>query len=407
VISVEEARRVLLDRARSIHKSWPTETIPVSEAAGRILAEPIRTALSVPHFDNSAMDGFAVRSSDTKNATKDSPVCLLVVGVVSAGDDPVPLCEAGTALKIMTGAQIPSGADAVVPKEETRETKEGVEHHAPVPPDLFIRHRGEDLSEGDEVLKEGTRISIGAAGLLASIGVRAVRVARKPRVAILVTGRELVSDRAALGPGKVFESNSILLRNGLREAGCDVSCTEIVGDDPQLLRERAKALLSEADLLVVTGGVSVGDHDHTKEILGSLGVEELFWRVAQRPGKPLYAGFLGEKLAIALPGNPYAVFVGFFMYVRPALLSMMGMGDPDLPRRKLRLASGIEGNRERALWLKGKAVLENGEWSAEPLSRQGSHLLASLAEADLLIFVPPGEAPLGREVEVDVFELPA
>ncbi len=406
MIPIEEAQIRLFDHVRSKRESWPAESVMLSEAAGRIVAESVYAPVAVPHFDNSAMDGFAVRAEQTEGAGKNSPVRLKVVGMVAAGESPSPLREGRTALKIMTGAPIPSGADAVAPKEAVREKANEIEIFEPVPSGQFVRRKGEDIHEGDEAVPRGTRLSVGVSGFLASVGVRSLLVARKARVSLLITGRELVSDPKKLRPGEVLDSNSTMLQNGLHEVGCELKRIKLIGDDPALLRKEVRADLSESDMVVISGGVSVGDLDYTKEVLSELGVKEIFWGVRQKPGKPLYAGFKEDKIVLGLPGNPYSTFVCFFMYVRPALLTMMGAAVPDLRHLKLRLAMDVKQNPERALWLKGKMISTGGECLAEPLGRQGSHLLSAFKEADILILIPEGPSKLQRGTEVDVYEIP-
>ncbi|MFH1262997.1 MAG: gephyrin-like molybdotransferase Glp [Pseudomonadota bacterium] len=394
MITVGEARERLLTRVRSWSNAWPSETVSLSEAGGRIVAESVRAPIDVPHFDNSAMDGFAVRASETTTASKANPVRLDLAGTTQAGDLSLTLSSPRTSIQIMTGAPIPKGADAVVPKEVVREGTGWIELSDPVATGRFIRPRGGDVREGEIVASIGARVTVGLAGILASIGIRKVQVAKLPKVSVIVTGRELVMDPKDLREGKTFESNSVILGQALREIGCPVQRLERVGDDLDETIEKIGQALEESDLLLVTGGVSVGEHDVTREALARLGVEELFWRVAQKPGKPIYAGFQGKRLILALPGNPFAVFTCFYMYARPAILTLMGATDVDLRCRTVPLLSETPRSDSRAQWLKGKLVREGERWGAVPLTHQDSHLLSSLKEAEVLIFIPEGDQPI-------------
>ncbi|MFH1017822.1 MAG: gephyrin-like molybdotransferase Glp [Pseudomonadota bacterium] len=407
MIGIEEARRLLFEQVRSRREAWPAESVMLPEAIGRIVSESEFSSICVPRFDNSAMDGFAIRSETTKPATKESPVKLKVVGTAAVGEKAPALRDGRTALKIMTGAPIPEGADAVIPKEETREREGVIEILEPVPIGCFVRRKAEDIQEGDEVVKRGTTVTVGVSGLLASIGVKAPLVARKARVSIIVTGRELVSDPKKLEPGKILDANSILLQAGLRQIACEVRRIKLMGDDPALLRKETHAALEESDVVLISGGVSIGDSDYTREAMRALGVQEIFWGVRQKPGKPLYAGFKDDKVVLGLPGNPFSTFVCFFLYVRPMLLTMMGAVEPDLHRVKLHLAADVKQTPERAQLLKGRVISStSGECLAEPLGRQASHLLSSLKEADILILIPEGDSKIPRGAQVEVFALP-
>ncbi|MBI2340936.1 MAG: molybdopterin molybdotransferase MoeA [Deltaproteobacteria bacterium] len=405
MISFEEAKKLLGERLRQL-PATDGQTIPLSEALGRVTAEPILAPISVPLFDNSAMDGFALRSADTINASPDKPLTLTLAGETKAGDPPIDLHSPQAAIRIMTGAPIPLHANAVIKKEETAENAGTIQIVRAVEPGENIRKKGEDFKTGDKATPAGTKITPGVAGLFASLGIHNVAVKPRPRVSIIATGHELVSSIEALKPGKILESNSVMLKAALAEIGISPNRNAVIEDDPTLIHGRLVAALEDSDIIIVTGGVSVGDYDHTRTVLNELGVIQLFWKVAQKPGKPLFVGTLGEKLVFGLPGNPYAVFVCFYLYIRPALLTLMGDPRPELKRGQLKLSRKFLKKDARTHFLKGKTVEKNGESLAEPLKGQGSHLLGAMAEADILICVPADATEMKEGDEVEVFYLP-
>ncbi|MBI4412448.1 MAG: molybdopterin molybdotransferase MoeA [Deltaproteobacteria bacterium] len=419
MITVAEAKKILDKQAQQMLSFLPKtgRILPLTEVVGRITAEPISAPISVPLFDNSAMDGFAVRSADVKTASPDCPVILKIDGEARAGDSLKELGEPQTTIRIMTGAPLPLNADAVVMKEEAVEKNGGVLLSRPVAAGKNVRRKGEDFNAGDEAIPVGTKITPGVAGLMASLGIRNVPVKPKPRVSVIATGCELVSCLEALKPGKILESNSVFLKAALSEIGISPVRNAVIEDDPALIRERLVAAFEDchqvaSDVIIITGGVSVGDHDHTRSVLEGLGVTQLFWKVAQKPGKPFYVGTLdkkgekGEKLIFGLPGNPYAVFVCFYLYIHPILLTLMGHPHPEPRRERLKLSRGIAKNDGRSHFLKGKTVQKNNETLAWPLKGQGSHLLGALTKTDILICVPAETREIKEGEEVEVVYLP-
>lgn len=403
MISYEEAKKLLDERIRQIpHSSSAGQTIPLSEALGRITAEPISAPISLPLFDNSAMDGYALKSSDTKEASTSILVTLTIAGETKAGDPPINLHAPQTVIRIMTGAPIPLHADAVIKKEEIVETGNIIRISRAVDRGENIRKKGEDFKAGDEAIPAGTKVTPGVAALIASLGIRNISVRSKPRVSLMATGHELVSSIEALKPGKILESNSVMLKAALSEIGISPVRSAVIEDDPTLIHNKLVTALEDSDIIIITGGVSVGEHDYTRTVLEQMGVTQLFWKVAQKPGKPFYAGTLGDKLIFGLPGNPYAVFVCFYLYIRPALLALAGDLRPELKRARLKLSRAFLKKDARTHFLKGRTFAKNGETLAEPLKGQGSHLLGALTEADILIHVPMDamEIKEGDEVEV-------
>ena len=409
MISFDEAKQLLSNQVNRITADTPTRiqtVVPLSEALGRITLEPIFAPISVPLFDNSAMDGFAIRPIDVENSSPSSPVTLKIDDEVRAGDALKEMGKPQTAIRIMTGAPLPLDASAVIMKEDVVEKNGGIVVSRPIAVGKNIRRKGEDFNVGDEAVPAGTKVTPGVAGLMASLGVRNVTVKPKPRVSMIATGHELVSNIEALQPGKILESNSVFLKAALAEIGISPVWNAVIEDDPTLIRGRVVAELEDSDVIIVTGGVSVGDHDYTRTVLEGLGVTQLFWKVAQKPGKPFYVGTLDKKLIFGLPGNPYAVFVCFYLYIRPALLALMGDPRPELKGGCLKLSRPFLKKDEKTHFLKGKTFEKNGEIFAEPLKGQGSHLMGALIEANILIRVPAERNEFEPGDEVEVFYLP-
>ena len=389
LVSLAEAR----SRVGAVARPLGSEAVPVAEALGRVLAEEVRAGGDVPAFANSAMDGYAVRADGTARAR--------LVGESRAGAPAARALEAGQAVRISTGAALPEGADAVVPVEVAREEGEEVVFDRPPRPGDHVRRPGEDVREGAVVLERGARIGPGELGALVVAGRGEVSCARRPRVAVLATGDELVAPGAPLGPGQVHDANLVTVAAQARTAGADVSARGPVPDEPGRIEEALAAAVEAADVLVVTGGVSVGRHDHVKDALDRLGFARAFWGVALKPGKPTWAGTRADRLAFGLPGNPVSAMVTCRLFVVPALLALQGAAPP--PRRVARLGAAVRRSpdREQAV----RVRLEEGEAGpvAHPTGPQGSHVLTSMLGADGLALVAPGAGELaaGGRVEVE------
>lgn len=342
MISVAEALRAVLEAV----PSCGSEVVPLGQCGGRVLRESIRSPRDVPPFPNAAMDGYAVRSADLAGAGPERPVTLRVVETVGAGRVPRSRVEPGTAIRIMTGAVVPEGADAVVRVEDTSADGDEVLVRASPEPGACVRLPGEDVARGAVVFEAGRVLAPADVGVLASLGVARVRVAARPRVAIVSTGDELVEVDEELAPGKIVNSNAWALSAAVAEAGGDPVRLGIVRDDPAAMREVFGRAL-EHDVVLSTGGVSVGSFDYVRQLLGELGVQERFWRVAQRPGKPLSFGLRGKVPVFGLPGNPVSALVCFYVYVLPALRRMLGRPDVHLPivrgqaAERIRKAAGL------------------------------------------------------------------
>ena len=377
----------------------PSEPAALVEAVGRVLRVDGAAAWDLPMADNSAMDGFALRSADTEK-----PVNLrLLAGDAYAGSGTPPPVEPGTAVAIGTGGLIPPGADAVLPKEQARREGGFVVALQPTRPGDHIRRAGEELRAGEVVVPTGERLDPLRIAALAAAGVTEVEVSCRPQVRVLTSGTEVVPAGTPVRPGLVVDSNGPLLRLWIeRLLGTPAMVVPPVVDSAQELREAFADALVEADLLIITGGVSVGDRDLVKQVLEEeLGVERVFWRVAQKPGKPIYTGCRGNTWVVGLPGNPAAVAAMWYVLVRPMLLAMMGATSAQPPRLPVRLAAEIRPNMLRTHLRWCRTVWRNGEMWAEALGRTGSHMLSTVPRADLLVIIPPGSdrLPAGSRVE--------
>lgn len=385
MISVEEAFRTIRAQLRPL----PAERVPLIEAAGRVLAEAIVAPANIPPFDNSAMDGYAVRTADLTAATELDPVPLEVVGAIAAGAAGGPPVEPGTAVRIMTGAPLPDGADAVIMREETREFDHRIEALASVALGEHIRRAGEDVRKGAVVFAAGHALNPAALGVLASLGFAEVTVHRRPTVAILGTGDELVPLGQPLGAGQIHDSSAIALEALVRGMGGVPTHLGIARDDVNDLRAKIKQG-ARHDVLLTTGGVSVGDHDLVKAVLGELG-ELHVWRINMQPGKPLAFGRIGEALVFGLPGNPVSSLVAFEVFVRPALRALQGHRRLQRAQFKATLLQPIAKRQVRRQYLRAVVDSEGGSFTVLLTGPQGSHQLTSVAMANALVVLPEGE----------------
>jgi len=387
LLGIEEARALVLERVQPLG----AESVPLSAAAGRVLARAVAAPVDLPPFDSSAMDGFALRAADT-------PGRLAVVAQSAAGRPAATGVGAGEAAPISTGAVVPGGADAVIPVEQTESDGGAVVVEAVVRGDN-IRPRGGDIRAGDVVAEAGTRLSSWLIGALAAVGLAEIECARRPRVALLATGTELRRPGEPLGPGEIYEANSVLLGALLGEAGAEVEGLDQVADDEEATRIALERGL-DLDVLVTSGGVSVGRHDLVRRALAELGVEEVFWRVAVRPGKPVVFGVRGRTLVFGLPGNPVSSLVGFELFVRPALLALQGDTDPGPRWLPGRLGGPVRRSRERDQLVRARRRVEGEAVVLDPVAGDESHMIARAARADALVLVARGggELPAGSPV---------
>lgn len=382
LLSLDEALGRILSRASAL----PSERVPVADVLGRVLAEPALAAVDLPPFPSSAMDGFALRSEDT-------PGTLPVAGEVAAGSPASGALEPRTAMAISTGGVVPEGADAVIPIEYVVQHDNEVEIREGVERGANVRPRGGDVRAGEEVVPAGTPVGVPQLGALAACGILDISCARRPRAAVLATGSELAAPGSVLSEGQVYDSNRPMLEADLVRAGADVQLSQVVADDPGAHRAALESAL-ELDLVVTSGGVSVGPHDLVRRTGDELGVEEVFWGVAVKPGKPLWFAVRGETLVFGLPGNPVSSLVGFELFVRPAVRALQGAAELAPRFAAGRLATAARRNPARDQLLRARSRLVDGVVELEPLAGQDSHMIARAAGADALVLVERGEDEL-------------
>ncbi|MCL4378035.1 MAG: molybdopterin molybdotransferase MoeA [Actinobacteria bacterium] len=403
MLSVKEAQEKVLNSAVRIK----TKSVPILDSLGLILAEDMISGDNIPAFDNATMDGFAAIASDTIGADKNYPVKLkLAREDIQAGKVSTLKIEPGYCISIMTGAPIPDGCDCVVVKEDT--LKEGTEvlifkeyDHGE-----NIRYKGEDILEGDTVLKKGKKIYPGDIGVMASIGHYEVIVNNPPVVGILTTGNELIGPGNSLEKGKVRDSNSYSLAAQIKEIGAFYKIFGIVPDEKMQLMEKIKEAISNCDILLVTGGVSVGDYDYVKEILNLLGADCIFWKVNQKPGKPLAFYTYNDKFIFGLPGNPVSVMICFEMYVRPLIRKMVENPNylrlPVLARASDNFGHYSEGRTD---FIRVIVEKKDDGYYFKPTGLQGSGILTSMSEANGLAMIPDNVGEIEKDKIFEVFLL--
>jgi molybdopterin molybdotransferase len=394
LIPFAEAQRLVLDRVQPL----PPERVALAAAFGRVAAEDVVAAVDLPPFDSSAMDGFAVHAADT-------PGTLPVVFSVAAGAPaPRPLAP-GEAMGIATGGVVPEGADAVIPLEYVVHHDNAIEIAEVVAAGANIRPTGGDVPRGATVVAAGTRLGSAQVGALGAAGVADVLCARRPRAVVLATGSELRAPGEPLQAGQIYEANGLILDAQLRSAGAAAERLPPVADDERDHRD-AIARGLEADVLVTTGGVSVGPHDLVRSIERELGVEEVFWGVSIKPGKPISFGVRNGTLVFGLPGNPVSALVGFELFVRPALDALQGVVGP-LPRWEWAPLDGpVRANPTRDELVRARLVAGEAGTSVEPLAGRESHMIARAAAADALALVPSGDGELAAGTLVRYLRLP-
>jgi molybdopterin molybdotransferase len=379
-----------------------TELVALRDALGRVLAEDIVPAINVPTHDNSAMDGYAVRSADLK---PDGEVVLREIGSALAGRPFKGEVGAGECVRVMTGAVLPLGTDAVVIQEVVRVDGGRVT----IPPAQKraqnVRYAGEDLKAGVPVLRPGAPLRPAELGLIASLGLGEVSVKRRLRVAFFATGDELASIGAPLGEGEVYDSNRYTLHGMLARMGVQIEDLGVVRDDPALLEAAFRKAAASADVIITTGGVSVGEADFVRPLTAKLG-EVLFWKIAMRPGRPMAFGRIGSAFLFGLPGNPVAVMVTFYQFVRDALLHLSGRSDDyELPLLKAAAAVALRKVPGRTEFQRGVLFREDGVWKVRTTGQQGAGVLRSMSEANCFIVLEyeRGRVEAGEPVQVQVF----
>lgn len=399
-LSVDEARERILSRIAVLDG---TETLPLSTARGRFLAADLVSPIDVPGHDNSAMDGYALRHADL---AADTATHLPIAGTALAGHPFQGSLPAGQCVRIMTGAVMPTGADTVVMQEEVEATAGATLIPAGVKAGQNRRRAGEDTAAGSVALAGGQALTPAALGLVASVGIHRVSVVRRPRVAVLSGGDELAQPGQPLKPGQVHDSNRVSLMALLTGLGCEVLDLGIVADDPEALESALSCGAAMADIVLSSGGVSVGEADFIHGLLSKLG-EVDFWKVNMKPGRPLAFGRIGKAAFFGLPGNPVAASVAFVQFVRPALLKMMGASPlPALPEFDVTCASALKKAPGRREYQRGILSLLDGRWQVTSTGPQGSGMLRSLVRANCFIVLDEarGNVAPGETVRVQVFE---
>ena len=409
LISIAEARRRVLEAVTRLRD----EPVPLDAALGRVLAEDVTSTIDVPPFDSSGMDGFALVAGPEAE--------LDVIDEARAGHPASEAVRPGVAIRISTGATLPEGADAVVPVERTTAVTAAERDACAVDPVIRgkvrmdrvrvpsteaganIRRAGEDVALGAVVLRAGTRLGPAELGVAASVGRASLRCALRPRVAVLATGDELTPPGEPLAAGGIYGSNGFALGALVERAGATLARRATVPDTPDATRNAIREALEAADVVIVSGGVSVGPHDHVKDALRELGVEEHFWGVRLRPGKPTWFGTRDGTLAFGLPGNPVSAMVTFQLFTRPALAALQGAA-PDAPRATALLAHPVARNPRREEAVRVRLRHTDQGLVAETTGEQGSHMLTSMLGADGLAMIAPGEGELaaGERVEVEL-----
>jgi molybdopterin molybdotransferase len=397
-LRVDKAREAIRNCLSRIQE---TEPVSVKNALGRVLAQDIVPDINVPAHDNSAMDGYAVRAADVAAV----PATLAVIGEVAAGHPFGGVVGAGQAARIFTGGVLPQGADTVVIQEVVKKDGERIV----VPPGQKkaqnVRYAGEDLSKGKAVLHPGRLLRPAELGLIASLGIAEVKVKRRLRVAFFATGDELASIGAPLKEGEVYDSNRYTLHGMLARLGVELIDMGVVRDDPPALEKAFRRAAETADVVITTGGVSVGEADFVKQLMARLG-EVLFWKIAMRPGRPMAFGRIGAAFLFGLPGNPVAVMVTFYQFVREALLYMQGRDDAGLPLLQVPTAENMRKVPGRTEYQRGVVFRDGDSWKVRTTGQQGSGVLRSMSEANCFIVLEHerGSVKAGEPVSVQLFE---
>ncbi|WP_223066210.1 gephyrin-like molybdotransferase Glp [Paenibacillus caui] len=405
-VQVDQAQSLILPFA----KRMDSELVPLAKASGRILAEPVRAPHPFPHFRRSGMDGYAIRSADTAGCMAEKPVLIEVIDEIPAGSLPSAKIAGGTAARIMTGAKVPDEADAVVMQEMTELRESGGRTYIALKREIKaganITPIGLELQEGETLLESGRLISAGEITVLATFGIHQVKVMRRPRVAICSTGSELLGVDEPLQDGKIRNSNTYTLACQVQAAGGEPYILDAIADDLQMAKRRVEEALAEYDVVITTGGVSVGDYDIMADLVQEGSLEMLFNKVAMRPGSVTTAAVYKEKLLFALSGNPGACFVGFELFARPAIRTMLGADKPFLPRFEALLGRDYVKINSFTRFVRARLEVREGVLYATPASLDESSVMITIKDSDALIIVPPTGTGLSMGERVEVIQLP-
>ena len=397
MLDYEDARALVFENVIPLEKCM----CPLTEAQGLALSEDILAPHGMPLFDNSAVDGYAVQAADLADASRENPVRLEKRGYISAGDTGEEQIVSGQCAQIATGAPLPPGADTTVMKEDIELDASHVRFFQGIPKTENVRYYGEDIAEGQTVIRSGTVIGPAQMAVLATFGFAEVPVRRVPKINIVSTGSELVDVEETPQAGQIRESNRYMLAGMVKQESCELVKMSMVPDIPEILKQEFEEAL-QADVALISGGMSVGDKDFAKPLLKEMGVEEIFWKIRFKPGKPLFFGRRGRTLVFGLPGNPASSYVLFEEFVRPALRQMMGRRILEEGMVKARLDEVILKTHKRLHFMRGQLYEINGEYHVRPLYFQGSHSISSLLESNSLIRVEANSPSLPKGCLVSV-----
>jgi len=402
MIPIKEAKSIVEKHLFEVEK----EQVLLKNAGDRILAQDVVASFPSPRFDNSAMDGFAVRSVDTIGASNDSPVTLNMVGVSSAGTPSNVSIKEGECIQCMTGAKIPDGADAIIMVEDSSgfSDAETVQIMLETFPGKHIRNRGEEIKEGKILIQKGTPITPSEIGTCATFGYGNLSVFKKPKIAIFGTGDELVEPGTPLGEGQIYNSNLYVFSELANCAGAEITMRNVIKDNKDSLRLFLSEALETCDIVISSGGVSMGKYDYVRDVFMELGVEEHFWKVAQKPGKPLFFGTGKNTLIFGLPGNPVSSYIGFMDWVWPVIHTLTGQPEKESITAILKKPFPREKVKYRFLF--GKAWMENGQLVCEPSPKVGSHMLTSSLQTNCILGTAQGDGPLLPGENITVHILP-
>ena len=400
MISFQEAKSIINNNTFELQ----SERVHLTLAGNRVLGQDVVASFPSPQFDNSAMDGFAVRSRDTKGASPENPVTLTMVSISSAGTPSNVSLNPGECIQCMTGAKIPDGADAIIMVEDSSGFSDSATVQIMIEafPGKHIRKMGEEIKEGETLIQKGTTATPSEIGTCATFGYGELVVSKKPKIAIFGTGDELIEPGKNLGEGQIYNSNLYVFKELVDRAGGEVVMQDVIKDDKDSLREFLSRALETCDVIISSGGVSMGRYDYVRDVFIELGVVEHFWKVAQKPGKPLFFGTGNSTLIFGLPGNPVSSYIGFMEWVWPVLETMMGKKESKKVTGILKKPFPREKVKYRFLF--GDAWIENGQLVCQPSTKVGSHMLSSSLQANCILGTMQGNNPLqpGEPIEVNM-----
>lgn len=402
MLTPTEAIELVLETAR---KGRAVER-PLEQACFLVTAEDVIAQQAYPYFSYSSMDGYAVHSEDLAGASEDNPVTLPLAGEIRAAAEQRPVLPEGQAMRIMTGGPVPEGCDAVVQREDVAEKADSITFYSPVAKGNFINRKGEEIERGDILWPAGKALNPAAIGLLATFGVSSIAIYPAPSVFILTTGDELIAPGEPRGYGEIYDSVTPMLASAIQWAGLDRISSRRCKDDRGLLHDTLSLALAESDIVVAVGGVSMGEYDFVREVAERAGVEKIFWKVSQKPGKPLYFGKKGDTLLFGLPGNPAAALACLHLYVLPAARRIMGYSSPGPEWLNGVIAETMENETDRTNFLRVVARKHaHGGYLLEQTGGQSSYMLSSFSRANALAQLPPGPVRLAAGEKIQFTHL--